>query len=163
MKNIFFSLICLVSFSLFAQFSGPCDEIPELNQQILKALKPYLGKKIYRGECWDAPKLAMELTGATWDGLNVFGRAIDQKTECILPGDIIWLQKIETSSKTANGTYMESYEHHFVIVYSVKKPGELEILHQNNGYTGKKMGISTFRFADIVSKNGTITVYRPYK
>src|SRR5690242_6004293 len=35
-----------------------CDSIPALNSEILKVLKPYMGQKILRGECWDVLSLA---------------------------------------------------------------------------------------------------------
>lgn len=159
MKFIVAFPFILSSFFINAQYAEPCAEIPELNQSILNVLKPYLGKKILRGECWDAAKLALNEVGAEWDGLYNFGRKIDLKKECIQPGDIVQFEKAELTVVLENGSYSESFYHHTAIVYSVKSAGELQILHQNTGQFGKKMGVTELNLATITK--GTFTIYRP--
>lgn len=160
MKFITVVVFFLLTTIAHGQFATPCTETPELNQQILQVLNPYVGKKIGRGECWDAAKLALETVGAEWDGLYVFGRAIDVKKECIQPGDIIQFEKVEVRTEFPDGRItVETFGHHTSIVYSVKPGGNLELLHQNTGYTGRKMGITALNLAGITK--GKYIVYRP--
>lgn len=155
------SLIMLISLRVHAQYAQPCDEIPLLNQEILKVLKPYKGKKISRGECWDAAQLALDKVGAEWDGEYVFGRVIDPATECIQPGDIVQFEDVYVEVTTENGGYTETFEHHTAIVYKVSGPGIMELFHQNTGEYGRKMGITPFDLANVTK--GTITFFRPVK
>ena len=155
------SFILLISFGAQAQYADPCKEIPSLNQAILDVLKPYMGKKIGRGECWDAAELALNKVGAEWDGLYVFGREIDVKTECIQPGDIVQFENVQLEVKTENGGYSESFGHHTAIVYKVNGPGAIELIHQNTGQYGRKMGVTTLNLAH--KTKGTITFFRPVK
>jgi hypothetical protein len=157
------SLFVLLQFGAHAQtarYAEPCTgDIPALNQGILDVLKPYIGKKIGRGECWDAAQLALNAVGAKWDGLYVFGRVVNVRTECIQPGDIVQFEKAEFEVKTENGSMSEQLDHHTAIVYKVNGPGDLELLHQNTGQYGRKMGVTQLNLAN--KKRGTVTVYRP--
>jgi len=159
--KLFLSLILLISFGASAQYAEPCKEIPTLNKAILAVLKPYMGKKIGRGECWDAAELALNKVGAEWDGLYAFGKEIDVATECIQPGDIVQFEKVKLEVKTEHGGYSESFDHHTAIVYKVNGPGDIELLHQNTGQFGKKMGVTTLNLAHKTT--GTITFFRPVK
>jgi hypothetical protein len=160
MKLLFcFLLIC--SFAGAQKIAAPCNDVPALNQAIVDVLKPYIGKKIGRGECWDAAELALNTVKAEWDGLYVFGRVIDITTECIQPGDIVQFDKVEMEVKTENGSYSESFYQHTAIVYKVNGPGDLELIHQNTGQFGRKMGVSDFNLAN--KTKGTMTFYRPVK
>ena len=159
MKLLAFLTFSLLSLSLAAQFAAPCSEVPAINQQILDVLKPYIGKKIDRGECWDAAKLALDKVNADWDGLYKFGRVIDTKKECIQPGDIVQFEKAEFKIEVENGYTSESFAHHTAIVYAVNGPGELQLMHQNTGYAGKKMAVSSLNLN--YRTKGKVTIYRP--
>jgi len=159
MKSFLILPFLLLSIALKAQYAAPCAEVPELNQQIVKVLKPYIGKKISRGECWDAAKLALDAVGAKWDGLYEFGRVVNVKTECIQPGDILQFENAVFKTTDATGTMVEQFPHHTAIVSLVKGPGELEIMHQNTGQSGKKMTVSSLNLKDLTK--GKVTVYRP--
>lgn len=160
MKYLFI-LIGFLSFSARAQYAQPCSDVPELNKSILAVLKPYIGKKIARGECWDAAQLALNAVGAKWDGLYDYGREIDIKTECIQPGDIVQFENVRVEVREEGGGYTETFDHHTAIVYKVKGPGDLELLHQNTGQHGRKMGITPFNLKN--KKSGTMTFFRPEK
>lgn len=159
MKFLIATLLIGFTLSVKAQYAASCAEIPALNQEILKVLKPYKGKKIDRGECWDAAKLALDAVDAEWNGLYVFGREIDPKKECIQPGDIIQFEKVKVEIRTDDMITEEEYSHHTAIVYSVKSPGSLELFHQNTGYTGRKMGITAFDLKNV--KKGSVKIFRP--
>jgi hypothetical protein len=157
----FLILIGFLSFGANAQYAQPCAEVPELNKAILDVLRPYIGKKIARGECWDAAQLALNTVGAKWDGLYDYGREINIKTECIQPGDIIQLENVKVEVIENGGGYTETFGHHTAIVYKVNGPGDLELLHQNTGQFGRKMGVTTFNLKN--KKSGTMTFFRPEK
>lgn len=160
MKKLLFFLVFL-PFAGSAQYAQPCKEVPALNKAIIEAVKPYLGKKIDRGECWDAAKLALNSVGAEWDGLYSFGRKIDVKTECIQPGDIVQFEGVKIEVREGNSGYIETFEHHTAIVYAVNGPGDVELIHQNTGQFGQKMGVSNLKLATV--KKGEITFFRPVK
>jgi len=131
-----------------------------MNQEILNVVKPYMGKKVDRGECWDLAKLALDKVGADWDGFMNFGTKIDWKKQCLQPGDILQFEKVEFSGVNSEHLkYTESFYHHTAIVYAVHDDGTIELIHQNTGQFGKKVGVSSLNFADM--KKGTIQAYRP--
>ncbi len=154
MKNIFLTCFIFISSSVIAQ----CDSISAINSQIIELAGKKLGKKVDRGECWDLAKYVLDETGATWDGMYTFGRAL-KKGECIMPGDIIQFEKLKTVSLTNGVKSTELFPHHTAIIFEVKNPDEIVLIHQNTGYTGKKVGKSTFKFSTITT--GKYTIYRP--
>ena len=159
MKYLFFIATFCFGIVTKAQYASDCGKIPELNKEIPQVLKPYNGKKISRGECWDAAKLALDKLNAEWDGLYVFGREIDPKKECVQPGDIVQFENVEVEIRSEKMIAREQYPHHTAIVYTVKSPGNFELFHQNTGYTGRKMGITDLDLRNI--KKGTLKIYRP--
>lgn len=159
--KVLFCFLFVCSCLSAQEFAAPCKDVPALNQAILDALKPYIGKKIGRGECWDAAELALNKVNADWDGLYVFGRVIDIEKECIQPGDIVQFDKVEMEVKTENGGYSESFYQHTAIVYKVNGPGDLQLIHQNTGQFGRKMGVTDFNLAN--KTKGNMTFYRPVK
>ena len=151
--------VSIVSFSLNAQVSK-CDTVSSLNKEIIHVLEPFKGKKIDRGECWDVVKFALDKTGASWDGLNDFGQEYDYKKGCVAPGDVIRFEKVElewTDEKRI--TYTETFYHHYAIVYSVSEDGVLQIIHQNTGQFGRKVGVSKLDISTM--KKGKLFFYRP--
>lgn len=160
MKKWLFLVFLTIGITVSAQtIAPPCKEVPALNKQILETLKPYIGKKIGRGECWDAAELALNTVQADWDGMYAYGRVIDISKECIQPGDILQMENVYLEVITDEGGYTESFPHHTAIVYSVKPNGELELIHQNTGQYGQRMGVTAFNIAN--KKKGTLTFYRP--
>lgn len=161
-KKLLFLLLLICGTSVSAQtqtIAQPCKEIPALNKQILETLKPYIGKKIGRGECWDAAELALNTVKADWDGMYAYGRIIDISKECIQPGDILQMENVELKVISEEGGYSESFPHHTAIVYAVNGAGDLELIHQNTGQFGRKMGVTPFNLAH--KTKGTLTFYRP--
>jgi len=73
-----------------------CNNIPELNQKIIKFVDSKMGKKVGRGECWDLAADALKLVGAKWDGNYKFGIKINPKEECVFPGDIIQFEGVRS-------------------------------------------------------------------
>jgi len=154
MKNVLALSLLLFSLSAAAQ----CDSVSEINVQIVELAKKKLGKKVDRGECWDLAKYVLDETGANWDGFLKFGMAL-KKGECVMPGDIIQFDKLKTVMVVNGLKTSESFPQHTAIVYEVKNADELVLIHQNTGYTGKKVGTSTFKFSTITT--GKYTIYRP--
>jgi len=161
-KSLCSAFIVFLYFHVDAQLPVACDSAELLNQEILKVVKPYIGKKVDRGECWDLANFALTKVGATWDGLLDYGREYDYKKECMQPGDILQFEKVEMKGDDGHGNgYTETFYHHTAIVYSVGENGDVELIHQNTGQFGKKVGVSTLHFADL--KKGKIQAYRPEK
>lgn len=153
---ILFSVIVFTSVRLNAQ----CDSIEALNMQIYELAKAKLGKKVDRGECWDLAKYVLDKTECEWDGMYKFGRELSSD-ECVMPGDIIQFKNVKIKYKKGNTTYTEAMTHHTALVHEVKSENEYVLIHQNTGYTGRKVGISGLRLETIIK--GSIKIYRPIK
>jgi len=138
-----------------------CDSIPELNQGIIDFVTPKIKKKVGRGECWDLANEALLSIDAKWNGKYVFGRLVDDKTECVFPGDIIQMESLKTVKKEGNRTDIQEFPHHTAIIYEVKGPGKYVLAHQNTEFTGKKVGLSELDLAYVVK--GHFKIYRPVR
>jgi hypothetical protein len=134
-------------------------QTPSMNAEIVKYVKSVIGTKVGRGECWDLAHDALTLVNAQWDHQYNYGKEINPSKDSIYPGDIIHFSNVVVKYTTEKGTFTESYPQHTAIVYRVLAPGEYQIAHQNNGYSGKKVGLSNLRLAD--KKSGKIQFYRP--
>ena len=147
-----FSLLLLIGIKIQAQ-------TPALNQKIIKYVALQIGKQVDRGECWDLAYEALTRNKCNWDGKYGYGKKLNLKTDTIYIGDIIQFTNV-TIKYTANGAlYKETFKHHTAIVYEVIAPGNFKIAHQNNGFSGKKVGISVLKLSNKIS--GTIEIYRP--
>lgn len=148
--------------SLALTFSGfvftQCDDIDSLNLRIISLAKSKLGKKVDRGECWDLASFVLEETNARWDGMYEFGRLLD-KSACLMPGDIIQFKNVKIQYKNGRTTYTELMTHHTAIIYEVKSKDEVELIHQNTAYAGRKVTTSPMKFSTIVK--GSYKIYRP--
>ncbi|MNE28584.1 hypothetical protein D3C87_151670 [compost metagenome] len=142
-----------------AQSIQRCDSIPNLNTEILTVLKPYMGKKILRGECWDVLSLALNETHANWNGYDVFGTPYDYKKNCVSPGDLIAFKGVKFAGAKNGTKYFETMEKHFAVVKEVKPNGELVLWHQNTGNFGRKLGESSIFLGDL--KKGKMQFFRP--
>lgn len=157
--------LSILVFTLAFSFHGKtqkiqsCDSVPALNSEILKVLKPYMGQKILRGECWDVLSLALNETHAEWNGYDVFGTSYDYKKECISPGDIIAFKGVKFGGVQNGQKYFEEMEKHFAVVKEVKANGELMLWHQNTGRFGRKLGESSIFIGDL--KKGKLEFFRP--
>jgi hypothetical protein len=164
----FFQLCCLVSLLTFS-FSTPvkslriplCNEIPALNEQILKYVQTKISKKVGRGECWDLAAEALNTVGAGWDKNYGFGKIVDEKKECVFPGDIIQLEGVTIKYSKGNMHYTESMERHTAIIYAVKEKYDFTVADQNTGTSGRKVGLHPLNLRDIT--RGKYTIYRPVK
>lgn len=156
-----------ISVAFFLFFSSlawtqvsPCAETSAINEAIIRVVKPTIGKKIERGECWDLVQYALNKTDAVWDGLNDFGTEYDPKKSCVQPGDVIRFEKVqlEFSDQKGNG-YTETFGHHYAIVYDVSATGVLTLIHQNTGQYGRKVGLTTMDLHHVT--NGKLYFFRP--
>jgi hypothetical protein len=156
MKTIISILLAsfMVSQVLVAQ-----DSIPSANAEIIKYVSTVIGKKVDRGECWDIANQALTRINAKWDKKFVYGRLLNPKTEVIFPGDIIQFKNVMFEYTLPNGKSQETMKQHTAIVYRVIAPGEFELAHQNTGFSGRKMGLSTMNLKNL--KKGKIFIYRP--
>ena len=157
-KLITLATICLV-FLVFRGFSQ--DSIPELNRQVIQYVKTTIGKKVDRGECWDLANGALTLIKADWDLQYKYGNLVNYKKEVVYPGDIIQFEGVKVKYKKGNATYTETMDHHTAIVYRVISPGVFELAHQNTGFSGRKVGLSTLDISTIIK--GKMSIYRPVK
>ncbi len=155
------AFVIVFSFHGKAQNIQSCDSVPALNSEILKILKPYMGQKILRGECWDVLSIALNETHAEWNGYDVFGKTYDYKKECIAPGDIIAFKGVKFGGIQNGQKYFEEMEKHFAVVKEVRPNGELVLLHQNTGRFGRKLGESSIFLGDL--KKGKLEFFRPQR
>lgn len=140
-------------------FTTGCEDIPELNKYVVSFAHSQMGKQVDRGECWDLAAMALNKNNAEWDGEYVFGEEVDEQKECIYPGDIVQFEGVEIEYTEGNTTHFESMGHHTAIIYLVKGKGKVRLIHQNTGFSGRKVGISNLDFSTIVA--GEYTIYRP--
>jgi hypothetical protein len=134
-------------------------QIPDMNQAIKDYVTSVMGTKVDRGECWDLAHDALELVNADWNHQYIYGKTVVPGKDSIYPGDIIQFEKVTLKYSRDNSIFTESYPHHTAIVYEVIAPGEYKIAHQNTGFAGKKVAVSTLRLAD--KKSGKISFFRP--
>ncbi len=143
-------LCCLKSYT---------QNIPEVNQKILEYVKTQIGKKVGAGECWDLAYQALSRNNCEWDGKYNYGKKLNPQTDSIYPGDIIQFHNVVLKYKQGRMIYKEDYAKHTAIIYNVKDNGVYDIAHQNNGYSGRKVGISELNLNNKVA--GTIDFFRP--
>ncbi|MCK9611291.1 MAG: hypothetical protein PHR81_00780 [Bacteroidales bacterium] len=143
----------------FVFVSVSSAQIPEVNKSIIKYVNSVIGFKVNRGECWDLAKEALEQNNCDWDGGYKFGKKINPKTDSIFPGDIIQFSGVKLKFIKDGLLYNENYNHHTAIIYCVKGKNIFKIAHQNNAFSGKKVGISEINLDN--KKSGTIDFFRP--
>lgn len=156
MKSIFFTSLVVVLFIC----GKPLTPLPHTNAKIVEYVKSVIGKQVDRGECWDLANRALSYANCTWDGKYEYGELINFKKDKVLPGDIIQFSNVYVKYEKAGGVYVETYPHHTAIVYEeLDGKNNFRIAHQNNGFTGRKVGISELNFDNITK--GKIYIYRP--
>ena len=138
-----------------------CDSVPALNKQIVAFVESKIGQKVGEGECWDLAAEALNTTGAKWDHEYNFGREINLKTECAMPGDIMQFKNIRIDYKVNNFYYHERMADHTAIIYEVEEQDNFNIAEQNTSRLGQKVGITSLNLSYI--KSGKFKIYRPVK
>jgi hypothetical protein len=169
MKTIAFIIIIIPGF-FFTSFKNSIhknynlqinDSIPEMNQQIITFVKSKIKTKVGTGECWDLAAEALKIVDASWDMKYDFGREINYKKEIVFPGDIIQFENVILKYEMDGKKYTEKMSHHTAIIFEVKDKTNFTIAHQNNGYSGKKVGVSPL---DLTTQTkGKFKIYRPEK
>ncbi len=134
------------------------DSIPPMNKQIIDFVKTKIKKKVGTGECWDLAAEALQLVNARWDMKYKFGKEIDYKKELVYPGDIIQFENVILNYEKDGKKYTEKMSHHTAIIYEVIDKTNFTIAHQNNGYSGKKVGVSPLDLATLTK--GKFKIYR---
>jgi hypothetical protein len=154
-----FNIICFLLIFQICAYSQ--NNIPKLNQQIVKYVSSVIGKKVDRGECWDLANEALTLINAKWNHEFKYGILLDPKKDSIYPGDIIQFKNVvlEYDLPDGSGKAKETMEQHTAIVYKVFSQGNFEIAHQNTGFSGRKVGTSKLNLKN--RKKGKIFIYRP--
>lgn len=158
--TIIFPVIGFFFSSYFSPF-GNCDQIPELNKQILAFVKTKINKKVGRGECWDLASEALNSVGAKWDHDFEFGKIVNPKSECIFPGDIMQFEGVELDYRKGNTIYHEDLAHHTAIIYEVKTKGSFMLAQQNTNTGGKKVSLEPFDMSSV--SKGQYKIFRPVK
>jgi hypothetical protein len=153
-------LCCFFMLSAVAQNSMPASSpTPALNKQIVAFVDKHMGKKIGRGECWDLAKYSLNEAGAKWDKAFKYGKPIDPKKDEVFPGDFIQFENVKVQFEKDGGIHTETMTQHTAVVYKVNAPGVYVIAHQNNAFSGRKMGTSELDLATV--KRGKLKFYRP--
>ena len=142
---------------LFFSFTG--EEIPKLNKRIVDYVQTVIGKQVDRGECWDLAYQALNRNNAEWDGQFKYGKRLNPDKDRIFPGDIIQFKNVKISYSIGQMIYKEQMDQHTAIIYKVKGKNIFDIAHQNNSFSGRKVGVSTLDLKNIV--RGKIFIYRP--
>jgi len=157
MKKAFYLTLLLA----FCTVQIQAQEIPEINKKIIDYVKTVIGKKVDYGECWDLAYRAVTKNNCEWDGKYKWGQEIDPETDSVFPGDILQFYNVTLKYKDGNKIYKEVFKLHTAIIYSVKGKGHYEIAHQNNAFSGRKVGLSDLDIRNKIS--GTIEFYRPVR
>ncbi len=152
-KNYYLFLIAL----FFSSFTG--EEIPNLNKRIVDYVQTVIGKQVDRGECWDLAYQALNRNNAEWDGQFKYGKRLNPDKDRIFPGDIIQFKNVKISYSIGQMIYKEQMDQHTAIIYKVKGENIFDIAHQNNSFSGRKVGVSTLDLKNIV--RGKVFIYRP--
>ena len=167
MKLIIY-IISLLSFTLtsftITKFSDThflfqsSDSIPEINKQIIDFVKTKINKKVRTGQCWDLAAEALLLVNAKWDMNYKYGKEINYKKEPIYPGDIMQFENVVLNYEKDGKKFTEKMPHHTAIIFEVIDKTNYMIAHQNNGYSGKKVGISPIDISTLTK--GKFKIYR---
>ncbi|HNX06755.1 MAG TPA: hypothetical protein PKL96_04170 [Bacteroidales bacterium] len=155
MKKTFFLTLLI----FFCTCRVQAQEMPETNKKIIDYVNTVIGKKVDYGECWDLAYRAVTKNNCAWDGKYKWGQRINPATDSIFPGDILQFYNATLKYKDGNKIYKEVFKLHTAIIFSIKGKGIYEIAHQNNAYSGRKVGLSELDLSNKVS--GTIEFYRP--
>lgn len=139
--------------------SSDAQEIPEINRSIVDYVSTTIGTKVNRGECWDLAYEALTRNNCKWDGKYAFGELKNPKTDSIYPGDIVQFSGVTLTYKKDGLLYKESMKHHTAIIYEVNPGKRYVIAHQNNGFSGKKVGLSALNLEEVTA--GKLMFYRP--
>jgi len=135
------------------------DNIPPLNRDILHYVESVIGIQVDRGECWDLAYQALNRNNASWDGQFKYGRLLNPKKEMVYPGDIIQFKDVKLRYTKGQMIITEVMDQHTAIIYKVIDTGHFEIAHQNNQFSGRKVGISEFNLNHVIK--GKVYIYRP--
>ena len=130
-----------------------------MNKKIIQYVKSVIGTQVDRGECWDLANQALIRNKAQWDGEYKYGKAVNPEKDEIFPGDLIQFKNVKLTYKVGNTIYKETMKHHTAIVYKVLAKGKYELAHQNTGFSGRKVGISTLDLSTVTK--GKLYFYRP--
>ena len=155
------TLLCVNNLSYQLILQTEVKDLPTANQQIIEFVKSKLNTKVGRGECWDLASEALNYINAQWEPPYKYGKEVNLKKEAIFPGDIIQFENIKIEYEKNGVTYSETMSHHTAIIFQTISETNYEIAHQNNGFSGKKVGISPIDLKNI--KKGKFKIYRPEK
>lgn len=162
MKFLVFLLAgTIIIFGSAATFAGSNDSIPELNKKIITYVKTTIGTKVNHGECWDLAAEALDRNNASWDHQYRYGKKYDPSKENVLPGDMIQFENVVLKYHKGDRIIQETMEHHTAVVYDVKEKDVLVIAHQNNGFSGRKVGLSELDLNTVT--HGKMFFYHPVK
>ena len=153
------TIIILLSLTFIVFKALGQEEIPILNKKIVSYVKSVIGKQVDRGECWDIANQALTKNNAKWDGEYKYGEPLNFKKDKIFPGDMIQFKNVKVTYTVGNTTYKETMTHHTAIVYKVISKDKYELAHQNTGFSGRKVGLSTLDLSTVVK--GKMFFYRP--
>ncbi len=152
-------VVTLISFYTIFVFQLYAQQVPELNLKIVSYVKSVLGTKVNRGECWDLAYEALTQNNCEWDGNFKYGKKLNPKADSIYPGDLLQFNNVTIKYKKDGLLYKENFGMHTAIIYNVKAKGVYEIAHQNNAFSGRKVGLSELNINNLTT--GTILFYRP--
>ncbi len=137
--------------------TSPSAPLPKLNQAVLSFVEAHLDQQVGRGECWDLADQALDQAQAQWDGKFRFGRPIKAKEA--LPGDVIQFWDVKLAYERDGYRYRETMKQHTAVIYEVLGPAHFRIAHQNNNFSGRRVGISELNLSHVIK--GKVMVYRP--
>jgi hypothetical protein len=146
---------------LFPAISGTrdCDNIPELNKQLLNFVRTTINTKVGRGECWDLAAEALTRVNARWDKKFEFGKQINPKKECVFAGDIMQFEGVLVRYENNGYFYEDIMDQHTAIIFAVKGEGDFVMAEQNTSQSGRKVALHPLKLKNVVK--GHYKIFRP--
>jgi len=156
MKSLF--IACAFLFPAF-NINRSCDDIPDLNKQLIGFVKTTINTRVGRGECWDLAAEALNHCNARWDKKFAFGKLVDPKKECVYAGDIMQFEGVTVRYEKNGYFYEDIMDRHTAIIYAIKDDGEYVMAEQNTSQAGRKVALHPLNLKNVIQ--GRYRIYRP--
>src|SRR5688572_25487234 len=151
-------IACVFLFPAFS-INRNCDNVPELNKQLIGYVKTTINTRVGRGECWDLAAAALNRINARWDKKFTFGKEVDPKKECVFAGDIMQFEGVTVRYEKNGYVYEDIMDHHTAIIYDVKDHGDFIMAEQNTSQAGRKVALHPLKLKNIIQ--GHYKIFRP--
>jgi len=132
----------------------PRNNVPDLNQRVVKYVSSQFGHQVGNGQCWTLAAVACKEAGAHMTGALYYGRKLGP-LDTPMPGDILQFEQVKFAGKGGS----RSFRHHTAVIETVLAPTVVTVLHQNVGRAGKTVSRATLHLHE--KSQGTLDLFRP--